>query len=100
MTKRQLPAWMEKAIWEGDVDTLRERAGCVCCCYEHTFEHCPARLWDGCRGSGTPTRVEINEWASLYGMTREEFLDPVRFERARARATSMPARVAMPPDVQ
>ena len=69
-----LPRWMEKAIWDGDVDLLRERAPCICCCDEHTFEHCPARQWEGCRGQGTPTRFDIDEWARHYGMTREEFL--------------------------
>jgi hypothetical protein len=69
-----LPVWMVDAIWAGDLDTLEERAGCICCCAEHTFEHCPARLWEGCRGQGALTRADIDEWARHYGMTREEFL--------------------------
>jgi len=71
-----LPSWMEKAIWEGDMDTLTEKAPCICCCAEHTFEHCEARLWGGCRGQGTLTRRDIDEWARHYGMTIQEFLDP------------------------
>jgi hypothetical protein len=70
----KLPKWMEEAIWAGDMDTLSERAGCKCCCSEHTFESCPARLWGGCRGQGTPTRADMEEWAALYDMTLEEFL--------------------------
>jgi hypothetical protein len=71
-----LPEWMEEAIWSGDSGTLRERAACVCCCDEHTFENCPARLWGGCRGQGTPTREDVDEWARHYGVTLGEFLDP------------------------
>lgn len=69
-----LPEWMEEAIWSGDLVTLEERAHCICCCAEHTFEHCPARAWGGCRGQETPTRHDIDGWARHYGMTREEFL--------------------------
>jgi hypothetical protein len=71
-----LPEWVEEAIWSGDSDTLRERAPCGCCCSEHTFERCPARLWGGCRGQGTLTMMDVDEWASHYGVSREEFLDP------------------------
>jgi hypothetical protein len=74
---KHLPEWMEKAIWTSDLDALSERAGCVCCCCaDHTFENCPARAWEGCRGQGTPTNTDLEEWASLYGMTRIEFLNP------------------------
>lgn len=68
---------LEEAMWAGDHDTLWELAPCICCCSEHTFEHCPARQWDGCRGSGTMTRAEIDEWAEHYrkhhGLTRDQF---------------------------
>jgi len=69
-----LPKWMEDAIWAGDVDLLAERAPCICCCAEHTHEHCPARAWQGCRGQGSLTRRDVDEWAGHYGMSREEFL--------------------------
>lgn len=72
----RLPEWMQRAIWEGDTNTLNERAGCVCCCHEHTFESCPARAWEGCRGSGAPTRDD-EAWAKHYekfhGMSRNKF---------------------------
>lgn len=72
-----MPEWMERALWDGDMNTLHERAGCVCCCAEHTFEHCPARLWEGCRGSGAMTRAEEESWARHYerfhGLTRNQF---------------------------
>ena len=64
---------LKKAMWEGDVNTLDEIAGCVCCCDEHTFEHCPARLWEGCRGQGSMTKDDVAAWAKHYGMTIEEF---------------------------
>lgn len=64
---------IEEAMWAGDVDALNEIAGCVCCCAEHTFEACPARAWEGCRGSGTLTRADIIAWSVHYGMTLEEF---------------------------
>jgi hypothetical protein len=73
-----LPKWMERAIWEGDVDALQERAPCVCCCAEHTFESCPARLWRGCRGQDSLTRKDIDEWARHYGMTVYDFLNPAK----------------------
>lgn len=70
----ELPTWMEVAIWDGDMDALHERAGCRCCCSEHTFDQCPARLWGGCRGQGAPTRDDLEEWARHYGVTLYEFL--------------------------
>jgi hypothetical protein len=69
-----IPRWMERAIWEGNQDLLHERAPCKCCCYDHTFDHCQARLWGGCRGQGKPTKDDLDEWARHYGMTAEEFL--------------------------
>jgi hypothetical protein len=72
-----LPAEIARAIWEGDVDKLYELAPCRCCCGEHTFENCPARQWGGCRGQGTMTRADYEEWARHYekfhGMARAEF---------------------------
>ena len=43
-------AQIEDAMWAGNMDWLHENAECVCCCWEHTFMGCPARIWAGCRG--------------------------------------------------
>lgn len=68
---------LENAIWAGDVDRLQQLAECICCCSEHTFEHCPARAWSGCRGQGSMTRAEQESWAHHYerfhSMTRDQF---------------------------
>ncbi len=68
---------LEWAMWSGNVDALDELAGCRCCCWEHTFEWCPARVWNGCRGSGSMSRTELESWVRHYerfhGMTREQF---------------------------
>lgn len=75
MTATQIA--IEEAVWAGDIDQLDALAGCICCCDEHTFEGCPARLWHGCRGQGAMTRAEEEAWAEHYrkfhGMPREEF---------------------------
>lgn len=71
---------LERAVWVGDLDRLQELAPCACCCAEHTFPYCPARLWGGCRsgrGYGDDWRQEEQEWQRFYererGMTAEEF---------------------------
>lgn len=65
-----------RAVWAGDVDNLPD---CSCCCSEHTFPHCRARLVGTCRsgleygddgGYGHETR---KAWAEHYGMTLKEF---------------------------
>jgi hypothetical protein len=71
-------AVLKDALWSGNVDRLQELAPCICCCSEHTFGHCPARQWSGCRGGeGLTPRDEYEEWARHYekfhGMTRAEF---------------------------
>lgn len=69
------------AMWAGDVEKLDELAPCVCCCWEHTFApHCPAFVWNGCRGQDTPAEEAAHEgYAQWYwstrGMTREEFFN-------------------------
>ena len=77
MTRDERGDRFERAVWEGDIETLYEIAPCVCCCHEHTFEGCPARAWYGCRGQGQVTHEEIESWvrhyARFHGMTREEF---------------------------
>jgi len=68
---------LERAVWRGDIDALDELAHCRCCCHEHTFEHCPARVWSGCRGQAAMTYAELESWFRHYqrrhGMTREQF---------------------------
>lgn len=67
---------LKRAMWEGDLDKLNEVAACICCCGEHTFAHCPARLWDGCRSGlkyGENLFDDAEEWRAFYGMTREQF---------------------------
>jgi hypothetical protein len=64
---------LTKAAWEGDVDRLDELAGCRCCCGEHTFSWCPARLWNGCRGGQVDQRTEEEAWRQHYGMTEDEW---------------------------
>lgn len=66
-----------EAMWSGDVEKCDELAPCVCCCDEHTFESCPARLWYGCRGQGAMTSAEEKSWLEHYrknhGMTEAQF---------------------------
>lgn len=68
---------IEDAMWAGDTNKLDEIAGCICCCHEHTFGHCPARQWNGCRGQFTMTYADEAEWAQHYekhhGMSEAEF---------------------------
>lgn len=63
-----------EAMWAGDVDKLQELAGCECCCSDHTFNRCPARAWEGCRGQGS---VDEQSWLRHYvehhGMTEAQF---------------------------
>jgi hypothetical protein len=73
-----LPAALERAIWEGDVDWLSEHYPCECCCAEHTYgDGCPAYVWGGCRGQGAMSRRDHEAWAMHYekfhGLTRDEF---------------------------
>ncbi len=76
------PAWAEKlrvAMWAGDENACHEIAPCRCCCDEHTFPCCEARLWGGCRGGrpyGWGPEEEFGEaeaWRAHYGMTKAEF---------------------------
>lgn len=69
-----LEAEIASAMWAGDTDRLDELAPCRCCCHEHTFDDCPARLWHACRGQGMPTHDDLKSWADHYGMTLNEFL--------------------------
>jgi hypothetical protein len=68
---------IEDAMWAGDTELLDKLAPCGCCCHEHTHDGCPARLWEGCRGSGQMTYADVEVWAQHYerfhGMTREQF---------------------------
>ena len=72
---------IEQAMWEGDVETLDDLASCICCCDEHTFESCPARVWSGCRGSGSMTQADEESWRRHY--LREHGIDifaPMRIQ--------------------
>ncbi len=62
-----------QAMWDGDNDRLYELAACKCCCNEHTFDDCLARVWYGCRGQSSITRQDIEGWAKHYGMTVDQF---------------------------
>lgn len=74
--ERTSPA-IARAIWDGDTDRLDTLAGCVCCCEDHTFDHCPARMWGGCRGQGAMTADDYQAWEDHYarhhGLTRAQF---------------------------
>lgn len=71
------------AMWAGDLDTLQEMLPCGCCCNEHTFPHCEARLWGGCRGGmpyGWGPEEEfgyLQSWqrhyARFHGMAEADF---------------------------
>jgi hypothetical protein len=67
------------AMWAGDTDLLWELAPCRCCCEEHTFEDCPARVWNGCRSGLGPAHEtnELRSWARHYrtahGLTQRQF---------------------------
>ncbi len=68
-----------RAMWAGDTDTLWDIAPCRCCCADHTYCDCQARLWGGCRG-GLPfgeERDDEHSWLKFYaqsrGMTQEQF---------------------------
>tara|TARA_Y100000815_G_C13254983_1_gene466989 strand:- start:365 stop:643 length:279 start_codon:yes stop_codon:yes gene_type:complete len=70
---------IEKAIWEGDEETLHALAPCECCCGEHTYLRCPARLYQACRSGLNYEETTPNEdsWLKHYtqhhGMTVEQF---------------------------
>jgi hypothetical protein len=68
---------VEDAMWRGDIDRLDALAGCRCCCWEHTFECCPARVWGACRGQDSMTHADVRSWVEHYqrfhGMSEQEF---------------------------
>lgn len=49
MTASEQAAAVLDAMYKKDDDALHEEFGCICCCAEHTFASCLARLWGGCR---------------------------------------------------
>ena len=69
MSKANEPMTLEEAMWAGDVDRLNEIAGCICCCSDHTFSHCPARKWEGCRGQGSED-YDHRKWFEFLNRTR------------------------------
>ena len=52
------------AMFSGNVDVLERNLRCTCCCNEHTFESCPARRWNGCRGSAQSQ--ESDTWKRAF----------------------------------
>lgn len=74
---RAFRAILDEAMWDGDMERLDELAHCRCCCHEHTFEGCEARLWYGCRGQGSMTRSDEQAWerhyATHHGMSADTF---------------------------
>lgn len=75
----ELMTALEKAIWADDRATLDRLAPCDCCCWEHTFLYCDARIWNGCRSGLGLGEIAYDEraWAQHYkqyhGMSKEEF---------------------------
>lgn len=71
---------IHQAVWDNDQDKLQELAPCDCCCDEHTFGCCPARIWNGCRGGGVG-QLSIREIGDDYqkwysetrGMSEDDF---------------------------
>lgn len=51
-------------MWAHDTDALFELAPCGCCCHEHYFDDCVARLYGGCRGATPMTMAELLELAN------------------------------------
>lgn len=74
---RAFRALLNEAMWDGSVQLLDDLAPCRCCCHEHTFESCPARLWHSCRGQGSMTYDDERSWLQHYvtyhGMTEDQF---------------------------
>lgn len=73
MTDQELFERIQQAMWDNDQDTLNELAYCHCCCDEHTFEDCLARIVGNCRGQGTVTRRDLQGWMEHYGMSSDQF---------------------------
>lgn len=61
----ELPPDLQAALWAGNGGSLRDICPCICCCHEHTFPQCPARLWWGCRGQGN-VGEEYEEWKRAF----------------------------------
>ena len=72
---------IEIAMWAQDLDGLHELAPCRCCCGEHTFSDCEARVWNGCRSGLAPGEQDCygdeRDWQKHYethhGMPEAEF---------------------------
>lgn len=66
-------------LWAGDANALDEAMPCRCCCDEHTFSDCAARLWGGCRSGlpfgddGDDKRAWAAHYAKHHGLTAEQF---------------------------
>lgn len=64
---------IKDAMYRGDTEWLDQNVRCECCCGEHTFGGCPARIVGTCRGQGSLDHYDIQKWADHYGMTLDEF---------------------------
>lgn len=71
----ELRTQLQEAAWDGDDERLRDLAPCSCCCADHTFSYCPARLWDGCRSGleyGVDHLADERSWREHYDKWRGE----------------------------
>jgi len=69
---------IQEHMWDDDMDWIYENAGCRCCCYEHTFSDCVARVWGGCRGGDGKGRnvydhQSLEDWRKFLGMDSDTF---------------------------
>ena len=86
---------IDRALWEGDVEWLADNLPCGCCCYEHTFFGCEARLWGGCRGRNEAEDPE--SWRAHYGMTYAQFYgEEVAIETVEPEVEDVPRSVLQP----
>lgn len=65
MTTSMTDEEIRAAMFSGNVGVLQRKLPCKCCCAEHTSENCPARRWNGCRGSATETE-DYDEWKRAF----------------------------------
>lgn len=79
MIDKSLDKAIVDAMWAGDTDKLNELAPCRCCCHEHTYDNCPARVWHGCRGQNSFTFADQEAWQrhfeKYHGMTYSQYYD-------------------------
>lgn len=66
---------LNDAMWRGDIEWIDAHYGCGCCCEDHTFAGCPARLWNGCRGQNSIEDIDgwMAHYAAHHGLNRYQF---------------------------